>query len=229
VSSAEQEGSLIVGLGRARVPAVERRLEADGFAVLSLCEDEEGEGFAGGGARGAGDVASLLAARAPGFRPAGIVIASDLPAAGGVDDVSVGELVDALDRRLATAGLVAKSLLTPAPAHPSTRVVFLLDWVVTSAWGETAASAVMGGLLGLARSWSLEFAPLGVAVNAVVAGPEAGERPRRGLGDDPFLLRPPTPDDVAHAVAFFLDRRSSAITGQALLVCGGRTAGRITI
>jgi NAD(P)-dependent dehydrogenase (short-subunit alcohol dehydrogenase family) len=34
-----------------------------------------------------------------------------------------------------------------------------------------------------------------------------------------------TPDDIAHAVAFFLDERSSFITGQVLYACGGITVG----
>jgi NAD(P)-dependent dehydrogenase (short-subunit alcohol dehydrogenase family) len=107
--------------------------------------------------------------------------------------------------------------------------VLLLDWAVTAAPGRTAASAVSGGLLGLARSWSLEFAPLGVAANAVVAGPDAGADPVFDPTEESWLIRRPTPEDVAHAVSFFLDPRSMAITGQVLMVCGGRTAGRLTI
>jgi NAD(P)-dependent dehydrogenase (short-subunit alcohol dehydrogenase family) len=34
-----------------------------------------------------------------------------------------------------------------------------------------------------------------------------------------------TPEDVAQAVAFFLDEKSSFVTGQTLYVCGGLTVG----
>ena len=34
-----------------------------------------------------------------------------------------------------------------------------------------------------------------------------------------------TPEDMAHAIAFFLDRRSAFVTGQALMVCGGSSLG----
>jgi NAD(P)-dependent dehydrogenase (short-subunit alcohol dehydrogenase family) len=34
-----------------------------------------------------------------------------------------------------------------------------------------------------------------------------------------------TPEDIAQAVAFFLDDRSSFITGQVIYVCGGITVG----
>lgn len=85
----------------------------------------------------------------------------------------------------------------------------------------------MGGLLGLTRSWALELAPSGITVNAVVAG--AGV-----VGSDWDRSLPPigrhlTEEDVAHAVAFFLDERSGAINGQVLFVCGGRTPGIIPI
>jgi NAD(P)-dependent dehydrogenase (short-subunit alcohol dehydrogenase family) len=33
------------------------------------------------------------------------------------------------------------------------------------------------------------------------------------------------PDDIAHAVSFFLDTKSGFITGQTLFVCGGITVG----
>ncbi|MCC7276513.1 MAG: SDR family oxidoreductase [Alphaproteobacteria bacterium] len=213
--------ALLVGLGRAALPAVAQRLAADGYRVLALREADEAPGAFD-------DIAALLHARAPGFRPDAVVIAAaaPAPAPGGVDAVAVAALMDALDGTLATAGLVAKSLFAAAPPHPA-RAVVMLDWAVTSTPGRTAASAVMGGLLGLARSWALEFAPRGVTTNAVVVGPDVDGA--RDPAEEAWLVRRPTADDAAHAVAFFLDPRSSAITGQVLLVCGGRTAGRLTI
>jgi NAD(P)-dependent dehydrogenase (short-subunit alcohol dehydrogenase family) len=220
---------LIVGLGAARAPAIERRLAADGYNPVAL--REAGEDGCGPGFRGAGDgdIATLLEDRAPGFRPDAVVFVSDPPAAAAPGDTPVSQLIDALDGALVTAGLVAKALFTRDAPKPPARAVLVLDWAVTSTPRRTAASAVSGGLLGLARSWSLEFAPLGITANAIVAGPDAGADPVLDPADEAWLVRRPTPDDVAHAVSFFVDRRSSAITGQVLMVCGGRTAGRLTI
>jgi NAD(P)-dependent dehydrogenase (short-subunit alcohol dehydrogenase family) len=39
------------------------------------------------------------------------------------------------------------------------------------------------------------------------------------------MRRLAAPEDVAQAVAFFLDARSSYVTGQTLFVCGGQSAG----
>ncbi|MGE0718166.1 MAG: SDR family oxidoreductase [Alphaproteobacteria bacterium] len=204
--------ALVIGLGRSGVPAVEKRLAADGYRVAVV----------GGDAA----IAELLAG--PPRTSAATVIAAALPPRGGVAEVDVAQVMDALDRSLAVAGQVAKRLYTEAPPPRPSRLVFVLDWAAGTTPDHAMASAVMGGMLGLARSWSLEFAPLGVAVNAVVAGPDAGDDPRSDPSEDYYLIRRPTADDVAHAVAFFLDPRSDAITGQALLVCGGRTAGRLT-
>jgi NAD(P)-dependent dehydrogenase (short-subunit alcohol dehydrogenase family) len=89
--------------------------------------------------------------------------------------------------------------------------------------GATTASAVTGGLIGLARSWALELGPEGITVNAVVAG--AGVEGSDWEQALPPIGHHPTDDEVAHAVTFFLDERSGGVNGQVLFVCGGLTPG----
>ncbi|BBK42090.1 hypothetical protein STVA_21100 [Allostella vacuolata] len=209
--------ALVVCLGPVAPQAVEDRLAADGYRVTVLRLD-------GGGA-----VAALPEGGFADLRPGAVVFLAGLPAPAGPAALAVASLIDALDQTLVTAGILARDLFTRAPPPGPSRIVMVLDWAVTSTPGRTAASAVSGGLLGLARSWSLEFAPLGVTANAVVAGPDAGADPVLDPAEEAWLVRRPTPEDVAHAVSFFADPRSSAITGQVLMVCGGRTAGRLTI
>ncbi|KAG9571377.1 hypothetical protein KCU71_g194, partial [Aureobasidium melanogenum] len=97
-------------------------------------------------------------------------------------------------------------------------------------------------LLGLTRSWALDFAKYGIRVNCV--GPGATDTamaraplqtvmgPRFGPGktDDELLEcvaasiplgRIGTVDDVAHSVNFLLSDLSSFITGQIIVVSGG--------
>lgn len=99
----------------------------------------------------------------------------------------------------------------------------------------SAYSASKGALNSLTRTWALELAGAGVTVNAVAPGPIATEAFKRANpADSPrtarILQTVPVgrygePDEVAQAVAFFMNPRSSFITGQILYVCGGITVG----
>lgn len=99
----------------------------------------------------------------------------------------------------------------------------------------TAYAATKAGLLGMTRVWALELGQHGITANAIGPGPirtELFERanppdaPRtQAIIDAVPVRRIGTPDDVAQAVSFFLDERSSFVTGQVLYVCGGMTVG----
>jgi 3-oxoacyl-[acyl-carrier protein] reductase len=86
------------------------------------------------------------------------------------------------------------------------------------------------------RIWALELAQAGITCNAVAPGPIRTElfdaaippdmpRTREIVGSIP-IGRLGEPEDIANAVAFFLDERSGFITGQTIYVCGGVTLVR---
>ena len=94
----------------------------------------------------------------------------------------------------------------------------------------SAYATAKSAQLGLMRSWARELAPYGVTVNAVAPGFVPVERhadtPHKVL--DAYLATVPagrmgTPDDVAHAVSFFVSDAAAFVTGQRLVVDGGRT------
>jgi NAD(P)-dependent dehydrogenase (short-subunit alcohol dehydrogenase family) len=99
----------------------------------------------------------------------------------------------------------------------------------------TAYSATKAGLIGMTRVWALELGAYGITTNAIGPGPIRTElfdranppgAPRtQAIIDAVPVKRVGTPDDVAHAVSFFLDRRAGFVTGQVLYVCGGMTVG----
>jgi 3-oxoacyl-[acyl-carrier protein] reductase len=83
--------------------------------------------------------------------------------------------------------------------------------------------------IGLSRSWARELAPHGITVNAVAPGFVPVER----HADVPAEVRSAyfssvpagrmgTPDDIAHAVSFFVSEAAGFVTGQRLVVDGGR-------
>ena len=97
----------------------------------------------------------------------------------------------------------------------------------------SAYATAKNAQIGLMRSWAAELAPLGITVNAVAPGFVPVER---HAAEPPSVLsayvatvpagRMGTPDDIAHAVSFFASDAAGFITGQRLVVDGGRALSR---
>ena len=96
--------------------------------------------------------------------------------------------------------------------------------------GFTDYAAAKAGLLGFTRSLALEVARYGVTVNAVCPGvirtglsarmPE--DQQATWVASIP-MGRIGEPEEIAHAVSFFASPGASYVTGEYLLVTGGRT------
>jgi 3-oxoacyl-[acyl-carrier protein] reductase len=101
--------------------------------------------------------------------------------------------------------------------------------------GQANYAAAKAGLQGFTKTLALELGRYGVTVNAVAPGFTVTEMTRstaRHVGV-PFeemaqqwsasipVGRLGAPEDVAHAVSFFVDERSSYVSGQVLYVAGG--------
>lgn len=93
-------------------------------------------------------------------------------------------------------------------------------------------AAAKAGMNNLTQTLSLELAP-SIRVNAVAPGPVATEAFRDVLNVETQLDeiaatiplgRMGTPDDIAAAVVYFASPASAWVTGQLLLVAGGRTS-----
>jgi NAD(P)-dependent dehydrogenase (short-subunit alcohol dehydrogenase family) len=93
--------------------------------------------------------------------------------------------------------------------------------------GAAHYTASKGGVIGLTEALAVEWAPLGILVNAV--GPGIIDTPMVAGVSSEFtagvpLLRMGKPEEVASLVAFLASERSSYITGAAFFVDGGRLA-----
>ncbi len=92
-------------------------------------------------------------------------------------------------------------------------------------------TAAKAGVIGFTRAWTLELGTYGITVNAVAPGPietpmftrnhPPGSEKRDARVSSLAVGRFGKPEDVAHAVAFFMQAESEFITGQTLFVCGG--------
>jgi glucose 1-dehydrogenase len=112
--------------------------------------------------------------------------------------------------------------------------------VATSA-NISSYAASKGGLLALTRAMAIEFAPVGIRVNAILPGAVDTPMLRSGLqrghlqgatmterldslARKTVIGRVGKPEEIAQAILFLADNdRSSFMTGQALIVDGGAT------
>ena len=91
-----------------------------------------------------------------------------------------------------------------------------------------AYAATKAALDSMTQSWTAEYSPRGVRVNAVAAGPTYTRPEARArydqLGTTTALHRAAEPEEIAEVVAFLASPRASYITGAIVAADGGRTA-----
>lgn len=110
------------------------------------------------------------------------------------------------------------------------RIVNLASRAALGARNYAHYVASKGAVVSLTRAMALDLAERKITVNAVAPGVIQTdmllERPDLHLlRDQQPMGELGVPEDIAHAVAYFADPRSSFVTGQVLLVDGGRSIG----
>jgi len=104
--------------------------------------------------------------------------------------------------------------------------------------GQVNYSAAKAGMQGLTKTLAIELGRFGITANAIAPGfietdMTAATAARIGVPFDEFISatakeipvgRTGKPDDIAHAVAFFVSEASGFVSGQVLYVAGGPKA-----
>lgn len=123
---------------------------------------------------------------------------------------------------------LSRQVLSKMPEYG--RIVNIASRAALGARNYAHYVASKAAVVGLTRAMALDLAKYKINVNAVAPGviqtpmllqrsdikELMAQQPLGNLGEA---------DDIAHAVAFFADKRSKFITGQVLLVDGGRSIG----
>jgi 3-oxoacyl-[acyl-carrier protein] reductase len=247
---AQQRVALVTGSSRGLGKVIAQRLAHDGLAVAVNGLDGDGQarevaraiGDEGGTARSfAADVTDeqqvtgLVAAIAASLGPVGVLVLNatgpqpDAPLA----DVAWPDHLAQLDFFVKSPVLLGRAVLPGMRDRRFGRIIQIDSEVADRPPpGRSAYATAKSAQIGLTRSWARELAPLGITVNTVAPGfipveRHAGVSPQARQA---YLASVPagrmgTPADIAHAVSFLASAGAGFITGQRIVVDGGRSLG----
>ena len=239
--------ALVTGSSRGLGQAIARRLARDGLAVA--VNGLHGDGQAAEVARAIRDdggtaeaftadvtdeqqVARLVTAVAASLGPVDVLVlnATGPQPEGPLDDVAWEDHVAQLEFFVKSPVLVGRAVLPGMRARRSGRIIQIDSEVADRPPpGRSAYATAKNAQIGLARSWARELAPAGITVNTVAPGFIPVERHAEVPPEtrNAYLASVPagrmgTPEDIACAVSFFASEEAGFITGQRIVVDGGR-------
>lgn len=163
------------------------------------------------------------------FEIDGMVYASGAASLGLFQDRSKEHVNDMLYLHVHAPLAITQYLLPEMIRRKHGHIVFITSiWGAVGASNEVLYSTVKGAQNSFIRALSKEVGPSGVYVNGVSPGfidtkmnAHLSEEEKRVIEQDIPLQRAGTSDEVAHAVSFLLDERSSYIQGEIIEVTGG--------
>jgi 3-oxoacyl-[acyl-carrier protein] reductase len=250
MAPARRRVALVTGSSRGLGGAIARRLARDGLAVA--VNDLSGDSRAlevVHAIRDEGGVADAFPADVTDAPQVADLVAAVLDALGSLDvlvlnatgpqpeapldEVAWEHHVAQLEFFVKSPVLLGRAVLPGMRETGSGRIIHIDSEVVDRPPpGRSAYATAKSAQIGLVRSWARELAPLGITVNTVAPGFVPVERHadvpaevRRAYLDSVPAGRMGTREDIAHAVSFFASEAAGFVTGQRLVVDGGRGLG----
>jgi len=250
MTSTQRRVALVTGSSRGLGAVIAQRLARDGFAVaVNGRPGDELVAAVGRGIRDEGgtaqgfcadvtdeqQVAELAVAIADSLGPVDVLVlnATGPQPEAPVTEVGWADHVAQLDFFVKSPVLLGRAVLPGMQARQYGRIVSIDSEVAhRPPPGRSAYAAAKNAQIGLTRSWARELAPFGITVNTVAPGFIPVER-HADVPDEirqAYLASVPagrmgTPADIAHAVSFLASEGAGFVTGQRIIVDGGRSLG----
>ena len=245
--------AIVTGGARGIGAAIAKRLSADGLNVAIFDLDEAGAKATAAAIAEAGGTAVGIACDVSdedSVRAAVEQVASELGAptvvvnnAGVTRDnllfkMNASDWDTVMNVHLRGAFLVSKAAQAHMVDAKWGRIVNISSTSALGNRGQVNYSAAKAGLQGFTKTLAIELGKFGVTANSVAPGFIDTEMTRAtaarlGLDPDEHMKnaaakapvgRVGKPDDIANAVAFFVDERSGFVSGQVIYVAGGPKA-----
>lgn len=154
---------------------------------------------------------------------------------GKIEEITQAQIDEMISLNMVAPLIMVQAVLPAMRAAKFGRIVNIGSRAGLGKAGRTIYGGTKAGLAGMTRTWALETAADGITVNAIAPGPVATElfldsnppelpQTKKIMASIP-VGRFGEPDEIAHAVNMFLDRKAGFITGQLLYVCGGMSVG----
>ncbi len=240
--------ALVTGSSRGLGSAIARRLARDGFAVAvnSLHQDEPGLEVVHAISSSAG-VADFFPADVTDEQQVGELVAAITERLGTIStlvlnatgpqpeapisEVSWADHLAQLDFFVKSPVLLGKAIIPGMQQRRSGRIIQIDSEVADRPPpGRSAYGTAKSAQIGLTRSWARELAPFGITVNTVAPGFIPVERHALVPPEvkTTYLASVPvgrmgTPNDLAEVVSFLASDGAGFVTGQRILVDGGRS------
>ena len=246
----QQPTAIVTGAARGIGRAVAQRLSVDGFAVAVMDLDEvqckpvvEQIEAAGGRAVAIGVDVSEEAAVELGVRrvveelgaPSVLVNNAGITRDNLLFKMTVDEWDSVLGVHLRGSFLMSRAVQGYMTKGGWGRIVNLSSVSALGNRGQSNYAAAKAGLQGFTKTLAIELGKFGVTVNAVAPGfvvteMTAATAERIGISFEEFqrtsaaeipVARVGVPEDIAHAVSFFVSEAAGFVSGQVLYVAGG--------